>query len=130
MFSRDNVGNCNQQYVTFYDTIQTDPEGKQCSQVGPECNLCLQASVIPTQMALVCPRQQAPRPGEEITISYGDKSNEQLLMSYGKCFSALQYCLMQSPVLLCAVLRCAALPCCVFQQQLAAARKKTCRNHC
>lgn len=43
----------------------------------------LQASVIPTQMALVCPRQQAPRPGEEITISYGDKSNEQLLMSYG-----------------------------------------------
>lgn len=41
------------------------------------------SSGMPTQVALVCPRQQAPKPGQEITISYGDKSNEQLLMAYG-----------------------------------------------
>ena len=42
-----------------------------------------QPVVVPTQVALVCPRQQAPRPDQEITIDYGDKSNEQLLLSYG-----------------------------------------------
>ena len=41
-------------------------------------------SDMPTQMALVCSRQQAPKPGKEITISYGDKSNEHLLMAYGE----------------------------------------------
>lgn len=41
-------------------------------------------SDMPTQMALVCSRQQAPKPGQEITISYGDKSNEHLLMAYGE----------------------------------------------
>ncbi|KAL3140376.1 hypothetical protein ABBQ38_004637 [Trebouxia sp. C0009 RCD-2024] len=40
-------------------------------------------TVVPTEVALVCPRQQAPKAGQEVTINYGDKGNEMLLMSYG-----------------------------------------------
>ena len=61
-----------------------------------------QPTAMPTQVALVCPRQQAPAPGQEITIDYGDKSNEQLLLNYGEC--------------ICPALPCPALPC-IFQQQ-------------
>ena len=32
----------------------------------------------------MAPQYGAPRPGEEVTISYGDKSNEELLMLYGQ----------------------------------------------
>ena len=42
-------------------------------------------TMVPTEVALVCPRQQAPKPGQEVTINYGDKGNEMLLMSYGTC---------------------------------------------
>lgn len=42
------------------------------------------ALVNPKQIFLVCGRQQAPAPGQEITIDYGDKPNEQLLLSYGE----------------------------------------------
>ena len=77
------------------------------------CALQLDSSgmptVVPTEMALVCPRQQAPKPGQEITISYGDKSNEQLLMSYGT-YRAVPCC----AVLCCAVLCCAVLCCAVL----------------
>ena len=41
-------------------------------------------SEVPSEIALICSRQQAPKPGQEITISYGDKSNEHLLMAYGE----------------------------------------------
>lgn len=34
-------------------------------------------------MSLVCPRAGVPRPGAEVTINYGDKSNEELLFLYG-----------------------------------------------
>ncbi|KAL0023620.1 hypothetical protein WJX77_008160 [Trebouxia sp. C0004] len=50
---------------------------------GLEVDELGQPSAMPTQVALVCPRQQAPSPGQEITIDYGDKSNEQLLLNYG-----------------------------------------------
>jgi len=51
-----------------------------------------QPSAMPTQVALVCPRQQAPAPGQEITIDYGDKSNEQLLLNYGECIDPARSC--------------------------------------
>ena len=66
-------------------------------------------TVMPTEVALVCPRQQAPRPGQEVTISYGDKSNEMLLMSYGMCWDALACPLQDGAVLCWAVLCCAVL---------------------
>lgn len=44
-------------------------------------------TVVPTEVALVCPRQQAPKAGQEVTINYGDKGNEMLLMSYGRCWA-------------------------------------------
>lgn len=54
-------------------------------------------TVVPTEVALVCLRQQAPKPGQEVTINYGDKGNEMLLMSYGRCcgpsLSAPMHCL-------------------------------------
>ncbi|KAA6422499.1 MAG: hypothetical protein FRX49_07674 [Trebouxia sp. A1-2] len=50
---------------------------------GLEVDESGQPTAMPTQVALVCPRQQAPAPGQEITIDYGDKSNEQLLLNYG-----------------------------------------------
>ncbi|KAL4859907.1 Mannan endo-1 [Chlorella vulgaris] len=34
-------------------------------------------------VSLVCPRWGVPAPGQEVTIDYGDKSNEQLLFLYG-----------------------------------------------
>ena len=68
-------------------------------------------TVVPTEVALVCPRQQAPRPGQEVTISYGDKSNEMLLMSYGRYWDALAWPLQGDAVLCCAVLCCAVLCC-------------------
>ena len=39
----------------------------------------------PSAVSLVCPRggRGAPRAGQEVTISYGDKSNEELLFLYG-----------------------------------------------
>ncbi|PRW58784.1 ribulose-1,5 bisphosphate carboxylase oxygenase large subunit N- chloroplastic isoform X1 [Chlorella sorokiniana] len=37
----------------------------------------------PDAVSLVCPRRGVPRPGSEITINYGDKSNEELLFLYG-----------------------------------------------
>lgn len=37
----------------------------------------------PSHLQLVCPRNRAPRPGDEMCISYGDKSNEELLFNYG-----------------------------------------------
>ena len=69
-------------------------------------------ALVPTEMALVCPRQQAPKPGQEITISYGDKSNEQLLMAYGTCWAGCA--VLRCAVLCCAALRCAALCCAVL----------------
>ena len=71
-------------------------------------------TVVPTEVALVCPRQQAPRPGQEVTISYGDKSNEMLLMSYGMYWDALAWPLQGDAVLCCAVLCCAVLCCAVL----------------
>ena len=67
-------------------------------------------AVLPTDVALVCPRQQAPKPGKEVTISYGDKSNEGLLMSYGTYLSAFCRVVLCCPVLCCAVL-CGAMRC-------------------
>jgi hypothetical protein len=42
-----------------------------------------QGSEQPRSISLVSERWRRPRPGEEIRISYGDKSNEELLMLYG-----------------------------------------------
>ncbi len=67
---------------------------------GVQVNESGQPSAMPTQVALVCPRQQAPAPGQEITIDYGDKSNEQLLLNYGECIV---------PALPCPALPCPAL---------------------
>ena len=66
-----------------------------------------QPSAMPTQVALVCPRQQAPAPGQEITIDYGDKSNEQLLLNYGECIDPA----LVLPFLPCPALSCPSLPC-------------------
>ena len=41
------------------------------------------AAAEPRDVALVCPRRAVPRPGAELTINYGDKSNEELLFLYG-----------------------------------------------
>ena len=71
-------------------------------------------TVVPSEVALVCPRQQAPKPGQEVTISYGDKSNEMLLMSYGMCWDALVCAVLCCAVLCCAVLCCAVLCCAVL----------------
>ena len=38
---------------------------------------------IPTCISLVARRRDVPRVGEEVSISYGDKSNEELLLLYG-----------------------------------------------
>ena len=64
-----------------------------------------QPTAMPTQVALVCPRQQAPTAGQEITIDYGDKSNEQLLLNYGEFHAP------SCPALPCPALPCPALPC-------------------
>lgn len=66
--------------------------------------------VVPTEVALVCPRQQAPKPAQEITINYGNYGNEMLLMSYGKCWgpiclylrNAVQGCDVPSLIMCCA----------------------------
>ena len=71
-------------------------------------------AVVPTDVALVCPRQQAPKPGQEVTISYGDKSNEGLLMSYGTYLSGFCRVVLCCAVLCCAVLCCAVLCCAVL----------------
>lgn len=36
-------------------------------------------------MALVAPHSWQPAVGAELAISYGDKSNEELLFHYGEC---------------------------------------------
>ena len=38
-------------------------------------------------MALVTSRKSKLKPGEEITINYGDKGNEELFMQYGETMS-------------------------------------------
>ena len=77
-------------------------------------------AVVPTDVALVCPRQQAPKPGQEVTISYGDKSNEGLLMSYGTYLSGFCRVVLCCAVLCCAVLSCPVL-CCVMRCSLCCA---------
>jgi len=82
-----------------------------CSCMSACCDVQVdesgQPSAMPTQVALVCPRQQAPAPGQEITIDYGDKSNEQLLLNYGECICPALPC----PALPSPALPCPALPC-------------------
>ena len=82
-----------------------------CKKMREHCALQVHGSgtpaVVPTEVALVCPRQQAPKSGQEVTISYGDKSNEMLLMSYGMRHPCLASC---RDVLCCAV-PCRAVPC-------------------
>lgn len=41
----------------------------------------VQAAV--TSVRLVCDSARLPRPGQEVTIDYGSKSNEELLFLYG-----------------------------------------------
>ncbi|GAB4816950.1 hypothetical protein N2152v2_003996 [Parachlorella kessleri] len=41
------------------------------------------SKATPTCVTLVCPRKQLPKQGEEITINYGNKGNEELLFLYG-----------------------------------------------
>ncbi|KAK9806362.1 hypothetical protein WJX72_011435 [[Myrmecia] bisecta] len=41
------------------------------------------ASTLPSDIALVAPRSHAPKPGQEVTIDYGDKSNEELFLLHG-----------------------------------------------
>ena len=38
---------------------------------------------VPDRVALVAPAASAPRPGDELLIDYGDKSQEELLLLYG-----------------------------------------------
>ena len=79
---------------------------------GVQVDASGQPSAMPTQVALVCPRQQAPSPGQEITIDYGDKSNEQLLLNYGESIVAALPCpALPCPALPCPALPCPALPC-------------------
>ena len=86
-----------------------------CKKMREHCALQVDGSgtpaVVPTEVALVCPRQQAPKSGQEVTISYGDKSNEMLLMSYGMRHPCLASC---RDVLCCAVLCCGVLCCAVL----------------
>jgi hypothetical protein len=37
----------------------------------------------PTHIQLVCPRDCKVAPGDEVTINYGDKGNEELLLTHG-----------------------------------------------
>jgi len=41
------------------------------------------AVAVPDRVALVAPAGSAPRPGDELLIDYGDKSQEELLLLYG-----------------------------------------------
>ena len=41
------------------------------------------APSVPDRVALVAPLDSAPRPGDELLIDYGDKSQEELLLLYG-----------------------------------------------
>lgn len=50
---------------------------------GGELMPLVQGSV-PTSVALIAPSHAQLRPNDEISISYGDKSNEELLLRYGK----------------------------------------------
>lgn len=59
--------------VLFFDVLRTDEKCLNV-QVGED---------MPTCISLVARRRNVPRVGEEVSISYGDKSNEELLLLYG-----------------------------------------------
>ena len=47
------------------------------------------ARAAPDRVALVAPAASAPRPGDELLIDYGDKSQEELLLLYGFAHATL-----------------------------------------
>ncbi len=51
---------------------------------------CVQAGEeVPSSISLVARRRDVPRVGEEVSINYGDKSNEELLLLYGAPFLSI-----------------------------------------
>jgi hypothetical protein len=49
------------------------------------------ARIFLKQVALVAPRRWQPAGGAELAISYGDKSNEELLFHYGAALLVSQH---------------------------------------
>ena len=49
-------------------------------------------SQAPKEVSLICPRKAVPKPGQEVTISYGAKGNEELLFLYGAAAVASPLC--------------------------------------
>ncbi|CAL8466595.1 g6131 [Coccomyxa elongata] len=92
-------------YSTFWSRAQTfpDPSGEGQGQavegIVPGLDFCNHdfaaasrwtvfgartgGEEAPTCISLVARRRDVPRVGEEVSISYGDKSNEELLLLYG-----------------------------------------------
>lgn len=62
------------------------PEAEMLAQSLGRQHACVQAGELPTTISVVARRRDVPRVGEEVNISYGDKSNEELLLLYGTHF--------------------------------------------